>query len=181
MKSVYLYTDGACANNQSTENVGGWGSILVYQGHEKELYGGAVNTTNNIMELTAIIEGLKALKTRDLMVHIFSDSAYVVNCFHQKWYVNWRKRGWKTSKNAPVENRALWEELLQLVEGFHEVHFFNVKGHLNVNDEREMSKWYKRFNEKNPGFITREAFEEIVEKNHRADELANIGMMEIKS
>ena len=84
MKTVNIYTDGACAGNQNEENIGGWGCVLEYNGNEKELCGGEVNTTNNRMELTALIEALSALKQSGLALHVFSDSAYLVNCFRQR-------------------------------------------------------------------------------------------------
>lgn len=92
MKVVYLYTDGACSGNQYDQNKGGWGAILQYGDHTKEMYGSAVNTTNNIMELTAMIEGLKAIKDSKVRVEVYSDSAYIVDCILKKWYLNWQKR-----------------------------------------------------------------------------------------
>lgn len=129
MDKIIIYTDGACSNNQSNQNFGGFGAVLIYNEHVKKIYGGQKNTTNNIMELTAIIESLKTLKTNKIPVHVFSDSAYIVNCINSKWYVNWRKNGWKTSKKTPVENRALWEELLSLIENLQSFEISKVKGH----------------------------------------------------
>ena len=116
MKIVNIYTDGACAGNQNEENIGGWGCVLEFMGREKELCGGEINTTNNRMELTALVEALSALKETGLTLNIYSDSAYLVNCFRCKWYQSWQKNGWKTSQKQPVENRELWERLLQLLE-----------------------------------------------------------------
>ena len=93
MKTVNIYTDGACSGNQNDKNLGGWGCILEFGEHQKELHGGEVNTTNNRMELSALVAGLSALKQKGLNVRIFADSSYLINCFKQKWYVNWQKNG----------------------------------------------------------------------------------------
>ena len=103
------------------------GSVLIYNGNEKEISGGMKNTTNNIMEITAVLEALKTLKF-PCEVDLFSDSAYVVNCFLQGWIYNWIKKGWKTASGEPVKNRELWEELLFLTK-IHKVNFHKVKGH----------------------------------------------------
>lgn len=175
MKTVRIHTDGACSGNQNVENTGGWGAILEYQGTLKELYGGELNTTNNRMELTALLEGLKALKSKDLGVEVFSDSAYIVNCFHQKWYVGWRLNGWRNSQKQPVENRDLWEPILELSESFAQIRYYAVKGHLNLNKDSELKNWYRKFAEKNKTDLDWEAFLQIVRMNHRADELARMG------
>ena len=91
MKKVIIYTDGACSGNPGP---GGWGTILMYENTKKEISGGKKDTTNNVMEITAVIEGLKLLKY-PCTVEIYSDSAYVVNAFNQHWIANWRKNGWK--------------------------------------------------------------------------------------
>lgn len=124
MEEVTIYTDGACSGNPGP---GGWGTILMYQGHEKELSGGCVDTTNNVMELTAVLEGLKALK-KPCKVKLYSDSAYVVNAFKQKWIYGWLKNGWKNASKEPVKNKELWQELYDLTRK-HEVTFIKVKGH----------------------------------------------------
>lgn len=179
MKTINLYTDGGCANNQSTNNIGGWGSILEYKQHKKELYGGAVNTTNNIMELTAVIEGLKAITDVDFIVNVFSDSAYVVNCFRQEWYKKWMTNNWKNSKKEPVENKELWVELIDLVEKFEKVTFFKVKGHINITKTSELNKWFKKFKDvhKLPEF-EKDDYIYLTTMNIRADELANMGIDE---
>jgi len=110
MKNVVIYTDGACSGNPGP---GGWGAILTYEGKEKEISGSSKDTTNNIMELTAVVEALKALKY-ECEVEIFSDSAYVVNTFEKGWIYNWQKNNWRTSNKEPVKNRELWEELYEL-------------------------------------------------------------------
>lgn len=124
MKEVTLYTDGACSGNPGP---GGWGSVLIYGDHRKELSGGEANTTNNRMELLAVIESIKQLK-EPCAVNIYSDSAYLVNCFKQGWYRNWMKNGWMNSKKQPVENKDLWQRLLQLNDE-HTLEFNKVKGH----------------------------------------------------
>ncbi len=106
---------------------GGWGTILIYKDTKKELNGRLSNTTNNVMEMTAVIEGLKALK-KPCNVKIYSDSAYVVNAFLQGWIYNWQKNNWKTTNKEPVKNKELWEELYTLTK-IHKVEFIKVKGH----------------------------------------------------
>ena len=127
MDNILLYTDGACSGNPGP---GGWGAVLIFNGIEKELSGANPSTTNNIMEITAVIEGLKALK-RPCNVNIYSDSAYVVNCFEKDWINNWIKNNWVNSKKEPVKNKELWLELLDLTK-IHKVTFNKVKGHSNV-------------------------------------------------
>lgn len=124
MEKVIIYTDGACSGNPGP---GGWGAILMYQGNKKEISGGKSNTTNNVMELTAVIEALKLLKY-PCEVELYSDSAYVVNAFIQKWIDNWMKNNWKTSNKEPVKNQELWKELYDLTK-IHKVKFIKVKGH----------------------------------------------------
>lgn len=106
---------------------GGWGTILMYKDVEKEISGGNPQTTNNIMEITAAIEGLKMLKYK-CDVEIYSDSAYVVNAFNNKWIYGWMKNNWINSNKEPVKNKELWQELYSLVKK-HEVKFIKVKGH----------------------------------------------------
>jgi ribonuclease HI len=123
MKEVELYTDGACRGNPGR---GGWGAILVYGKHEKELSGGERETTNNRMELTAAIEGLSALK-EPCKVTLYSDSKYLVDAFLLGWVYSWRDKGWRRGKEA-LKNPDLWERLYELVE-YHSVDFIWVKGH----------------------------------------------------
>lgn len=132
MEKIIIYTDGACSGNQNSENIGGYGAVLIYKGHRKEIYDGVQNTTNNKMEMKACIEALKTLKKKDIPVEVYTDSAYVCNCINQKWYVKWRANGWKNSKKEPVENKELWVELLDLVEGLNDIKFIKVKGHSGV-------------------------------------------------
>ena len=124
MGEVVIYTDGACSGNPGP---GGWGCVLMYKDHKKEISGGKESTTNNVMELTAVIEGLKLLKF-PCKVKLYSDSAYVVNAFQQKWIYGWLKNGWKNASKEPVKNKELWEELYALTKT-HEVEFIKVKGH----------------------------------------------------
>jgi len=124
MEKVTIYTDGACSGNPGP---GGWGAILMYQGNSKEISGGCKDTTNNIMELTAVIKALKMLKYA-CEVDLYSDSAYVVNAFKQKWIENWKKNNWKTANKEPVKNKELWQELDNLTQT-HKVTFHKVKGH----------------------------------------------------
>jgi len=124
LPEVILYTDGACSGNPGP---GGWAALLMWKGKEKELTGGAVDTTNNRMEMKAVIEGLKALK-KPCHVKIHSDSALIVNTFKQGWIENWQRKGWKKSNNKPVENQDLWEAMLQAMEP-HKIEWIKVKGH----------------------------------------------------
>lgn len=124
MEKVVIYTDGACSGNPGP---GGWGSILMYKENKKEVSGGKKDTTNNIMELTAVIEGLKLLKF-PCEVELYSDSAYVVNAFEKGWIYNWVKNHWKTAGKDPVKNQELWKELYDLTKT-HKVKFNKVKGH----------------------------------------------------
>lgn len=123
-KDVKLYTDGACSGNPGP---GGYGAILIYNMVEKEVSGGEKNTTNNKMEITAVLEGLKLLK-EPCNVTVYSDSAYVVNSIEKGWIYNWRKNNWIKSDKSKVKNIELWEELLRLMS-IHNVNFIKVKGH----------------------------------------------------
>ena len=124
MKQVTLYTDGACSGNPGP---GGYGGILMYQGAKKEYSGGEKDTTNNRMELMAVIVGLKKLK-EPVELDIYSDSAYVVNAFLENWIENWINNNWKNSQKKPVSNIDLWKELLELLSP-HKVTWHKVKGH----------------------------------------------------
>ena len=124
MKRVTLYTDGACSGNPGK---GGWGAVLIYKDFKKEFSGFCEETTNNQMELTAIIEGLRKLK-EPCEVDIYTDSAYVCNAFLENWIENWKQNGFKNAGKKQISNIELWKELLELCE-IHIVHFFKVKGH----------------------------------------------------
>lgn len=122
-KNIVLYTDGACSGNPG---MGGWGAILMYKGVEKVISGGEKETTNNRMELTAVIKGLEKIKG-NCKVDVYSDSAYVVNAFLQDWITSWKAKGWRTTKGE-VQNLDLWQQLISLCEK-HEVVWHKVKGH----------------------------------------------------
>lgn len=131
-KTVIVYTDGACSGNPGP---GGWAALLQWKGEEKELTGGASHTTNNRMEMRAVIEALKAIN-QPCHVKIHSDSALIVNAFNQGWIDGWLKRGWKKANKKPVENRDLWEEMLEAMQP-HDVEWIKVKGHSdNVRNNR---------------------------------------------
>ena len=124
MKTVTLYTDGACSGNPGP---GGWGAILEYMGTEKEMSGSEASTTNNRMELTAVIEGLSALK-EPCIVELYSDSKYVIDGLQKGWAEGWKKRGWIKSDKKPALNPDLWERLLALTH-VHQMRYHWVKGH----------------------------------------------------
>jgi ribonuclease HI len=149
MSRVVIYVDGGSRGNSKTNSIGGYGVVLQYGEHTKELYQGFRNVTNNQMELKAAIEGLRAMKKFNIPVEVRTDSAYVCNCINQKWYVKWMNNGWVTSAKTPVENRELWIELIDLINKFAFIQFTKVKGHSGE-----------------PG-------------NERADELANKAMDEM--
>lgn len=123
MSRVQLYTDGACSGNPGP---GGWGALLIWNDHRKELKGGAAQTTNNRMELQAVIEGVRALKRR-VPVTIYTDSTYVMKGITE-WIGGWKARGWKTAAKKPVKNEDLWRQLDDVLRG-HEVEWRWVKGH----------------------------------------------------
>ena len=181
MAILRIYTDGACAGNQSDQNTGGWGAILEYGEHQKELFGGQANTTNNRMELTAVIEAFKALKTPNQKIEVFTDSSYVANCFREEWYVSWEKNRWRNAAKKSVENQELWKELLALVRQ-HEVRFFRVKGHVNLaSKSTNFDALYEKFLSWNGSAFSFEDFQYITKMNNRADELANMGIDQVRS
>lgn len=135
MKSVTIYTDGACRGNGKENSIGAFGIVFIYNGIQKEIKQAFLNTTNNIMELTAVIQALSMLK-EPCEVKLHSDSAYVVNALNQNWIKNWQKNGWKNSNKEPVKNKELWETLIELLNK-HKVQFIKVKGHSdNVYNNR---------------------------------------------
>ena len=178
---INIYTDGACSGNQFDNNTGGWGAILEYQGKIKELHGGVINTTNNRMELTALIEGLCALKKKNQHIHVFSDSSYLIECMRKRWYEKWITNGWITSGKKPVENRDLWQRLLDFLP-YHDFHFYLIKGHIAKGAHEDIKgKAYERFVKQNGDRFSYEEFVVFSEKNNRADELANIGIDEVRA
>ena len=124
MKKVSIYTDGACRGNPGK---GGWGAVLVYGGREKELSGGEAETTNNRMELSAVIAALGALK-EPCEVTLTTDSQYVVNAIEKGWLASWQQKGWRKSDRGAVLNVDLWQKLVALLD-LHKVNFVWVKGH----------------------------------------------------
>ena len=124
---VIVYTDGACSGNPGP---GGWGAILIWNGKEKELSGGDPQTTNNRMEMQAVIEALKALN-KPCVVKIHSDSALIINAFTQGWIDSWLKRGWRKADKKPVENKELWQDMLEAMQP-HDVKWIKVKGHSGI-------------------------------------------------
>lgn len=180
MTILRIYTDGGCSGNQSAKNFGGWGAILEFGEHRKELYGCAANTTNNRMELTAVIEAFKALNQTGLTCEVFTDSSYVANCFREKWYVSWEKNNWRNAAKKSVENQELWQELLALVRQ-HDVKFYRVKGHVNLNSKStNFNTLYEKFISWNGDRFSFDDFKYITTMNNRADELANVGIEEVK-
>ena len=135
MKTVEIYTDGACSGNPGP---GGWGAILCYNGIEKELSGGEKQTTNNRMELMGVISALSALK-EPCIVELWSDSKYVIDALEKGWALGWRKRGWVKSDKKPALNPDLWEQLLTLTEK-HEMHYHWVKGHADNEKNNRCDK-----------------------------------------
>ncbi|MBO6140718.1 MAG: ribonuclease HI [Ruminococcus sp.] len=135
MKHVDIFTDGACSGNPGP---GGWGAILRFNGIEKELSGGERETTNNRMEMTAVITALSALKER-CEVTLYSDSKYIIDSVTKGWAVGWRARGWKKADKSPALNPDLWEKLLDLLDK-HDVTFVWVKGHAGHPENERCDK-----------------------------------------
>lgn len=136
MEKIKIYTDGAC-NVQHEKRPGGWGVVLLYGEHRKEMHGGEVMTTNNRMELVSVIEGLKIIKDKTKDVEVYSDSAYVCNAINKGWLPNWQKKGWVNSSKKKVENIDLWECLIEEMSEYNSVEFIKVKGHTdNENNNR---------------------------------------------
>ncbi|SKA83875.1 ribonuclease HI [Clostridium sp. USBA 49] len=151
MKKVEIYTDGACRGNGKENTIGAFGIILMYNGIQKEIKKAFRNTTNNIMELTAVIHALSMLK-EPCKVKLYSDSAYVVNAVNQKWLENWQKNGWKNSSKEPVKNKELWENLIKLLK-YHDVEFIKVKGHSDNQYNNRCDK------------LANEAMDELINSN----------------
>ncbi|KRQ88105.1 Ribonuclease HI [Caloramator mitchellensis] len=126
-KEVIIYTDGGCRGNGNEEAVGGYGAVLIYKDTIRTIKKGFNKTTNNIMELTAAIDALSLLK-EPCKVKLYSDSAYLVNAFNNKWVQKWQINGWKTANKEPVKNKELWEKLIELSK-IHDIEFIKVKGH----------------------------------------------------
>lgn len=181
MNILKIYTDGACSGNQNENNVGGWGAVLEYGEHQKELFGGTANTTNNRMEMLALVEALDAVKKKNQTIEVFSDSSYLMNCFREKWYVAWLKNNWMNSSKKPVENRDLWEKLLLLTEG-HNISYYRVKGHVNLNSKTtDFNALYEKFLTMNGSGFSFQDFKYITAMNNRVDALANKGIDMVKA
>ncbi|MDF2841683.1 MAG: hypothetical protein K0R00_109 [Herbinix sp.] len=176
---VNIYADGA-RRGKEPNFIGGWGTILEAQGQRKEIWGGLVGASNNQMEMTAVLEGLKAIKTNEASIKVFSDSAYIVNCFRDKWYETWLKNGWMTSQKKPVENKQMWLEILKLVSKFTSVTFFHIDGHISLKKPDEVAEFHKKFNQKNNVKFSLEEFIHVAENNARVDVLAGQGAEDIK-
>ncbi len=124
MKNLLIYTDGACSNNPGP---GGWAAVLIYKGVEKKISGFEPETTNNRMELKAVLEALKALK-EPCYVKLHTDSSYIHNTFDKGWIDNWLRNGWKTAAKKPVENQDLWQDIIEITKP-HKITWKKVKGH----------------------------------------------------
>lgn len=180
MKTISIYTDGACSGNQNENNIGGWGAILEYGNHSKEIYGGEIDTTNNRMEMTALLNALKTIKKDNQLISVYSDSSYLINCFKEKWYEKWYQNDWKNSKKQDVENRDLWEALISLIKK-HTISFYRVKGHVNLQSKRTNTlALYEKFKTQNGPQFSMDDFMYITQMNNRADALANLGIDEIR-
>lgn len=179
---IRIYCDGGCSNNQAEENIGGWGYVLeaVKDGRilkESSASGGQVNTTNNRMEMTALIEALKALTRQGLHIEVYSDSSYIVNCFKEGWYKTWLASDWKKGK---VKNVDLWKELLGLVND-QEVEFFHVKGHLNLDHPNtDVKKHLEKFNKANSSNVDLDFFKHVSSRNNQVDGLAQKGIASLR-
>lgn len=134
-KKITLITDGACSGNPGP---GGWAALLRYQDKERMVTGGEPNTTNNRMELQAIVEGLRAIK-EPADVNIISDSKYVIDAFEKGWLENWMRTGWKTAANKPVKNKELWLDLLEATQR-HAISWTWVKGHAGHEDNERVDQ-----------------------------------------
>lgn len=132
---VIIYTDGACSGNPGP---GGWGALLRYQDKEKELSGGEAHTTNNRMEMMAVIQAIKAIK-KPCRLKIHSDSALIINAMTKGWIKSWQSKGWKKADKKPVENQDLWMALLDAIQS-HDVEWIKVKGHAGIPDNERVDQ-----------------------------------------
>ena len=149
-KRVKIYTDGACSGNPGP---GGWAAVLIYNDNKKEISGFAEETTNQRMEVAAVLEAVKRLKF-PCYVEVYSDSAYLVNAFTHGWISKWQKNGWQTSQKKPVANRDLWEALLEAIAD-HQVHWHKVEAH-GTNELNNRCDYLARLEIKNAGRPKRE-------------------------
>jgi len=132
---VIIYTDGACSGNPGP---GGWGALLRYQDKEKELAGGEAHTTNNRMEMMAVIQAVKAIK-KPCVLKIHSDSALIINAMTKGWIESWQSKGWKKADKKPVENQDLWMSLLDAIQS-HDIEWIKVKGHAGIPDNERVDQ-----------------------------------------
>ncbi len=146
MDEVTIYTDGACSGNPGP---GGWGALLFYLGHKKEISGYSATSTNNIMELTAAIEALKLLKKK-CNIQLFTDSKYLIDGI-TGWIFNWERNNWRTASKQPVKNKELWQEL-QSLTALHQIKWNWVKGHSD-NEFNERCDQLAREAIKNQGIV----------------------------
>lgn len=175
-----IYTDGGCAGNQSDENLGGWGAILEFGQAVKELYGSEKNTTNNRMEMTALLEALRAVKRKIRRYTCFPTAATSWIAFGKNGMFPGKKTDGRLPAKKPVENQDLWKALLPYIE-IHRMTFYRVKGHVNLaSPSTNTDKLYAKFVEWNGAQFSYEDFLYVTEKNNRADELANIGIDNIR-
>lgn len=139
MTKVIIATDGGCRGNQTDNNIGAYAAILYFGQHKRIVTDGIYNTTNNQMELRAVIEGLKAMKRFDIPVEVHSDSAYVVNSVNKGWYRNWKSNGWVKNDGNIVKNYELWSDLSDQIDKFDDIVFVKVKGHSDneINNEAD--------------------------------------------
>ena len=135
LTEVIIYTDGACSGNPGP---GGWGVLLRHNGVEKELSGGEAHTTNNRMEMMAVIEAVRAIK-KPCLLKIHSDSALIINAMTKGWIDSWQSKGWKRADKKPVENQDLWIELLNVI-GTHQVEWIKVRGHSGIPDNERVDQ-----------------------------------------
>ena len=135
LTEVTIYTDGACSGNPGP---GGWGVLLRHNGKEKELSGGEAHTTNNRMEMKAVIEAIRAIK-KPCLLKIHSDSALIINAMTKGWIDSWQSKGWKRADKKPVENQDLWVELLNVM-GAHQVEWIKVRGHSGIPDNERVDQ-----------------------------------------
>ena len=135
MADIKVYTDGACSGNPGP---GGWGALLRWNGHEKELSGGEDETTNNRMEMMAVIKALEALKGQGKEIDLYTDSKYVMQGI-EEWLAGWKARGWKTAAKKPVKNQDLWMQIDELVVQ-HKIKFHWVKGHAGHPDNERVDQ-----------------------------------------
>lgn len=179
-KHLKIFTDGGCSGNQNDENFGGWGAVLQYGRHQKEMSGGERDTTNNRMELTALLRAFEAITKTGQEIEVYADSKYLINCFREKWYAGWIKNGWKTAGKKPVENQDLWKALIPYLEK-HKIKFYSVKGHINLNSKKlDFDSLFDDFVKQNERYFTPDDFKYIIEMNNFADALANKGIESVK-